>query len=329
MKILVIGKEGRLKKYMPRTINADDYEITYVSMSAEDDEIIEKGQGAEIMLVDAMARVSAKVIDSLPELRMIHSEGVGYNYFDINHAKEKSVYVCNCKAANAMTVAEQSILLMMALLRHLPEGDVAFREGRQIQTKEAHMLSGDLRELSECTVGLLGFGDIAQASAKLLNAFGADVIYYNRTRKPELEEELNVKYVSKEELLKKSDIISVYVALNEETRHIVDEKFLMSMKEGAYIINTARGDLVDTKALIKALECGHLAGAGLDTVEDEPVTLENEMLKASDEVKNKCVFSPHIGGITGGAFRRCHGMFWSNVLKIREGLRPERIVNGL
>ena len=135
MKILVIGKEGRLAKYMPDTVNASDFEINYVSLSASDEEIIEKGKGAEIMLADAMARVSATVIDALPTLKMIHSEGVGFNYFDINHAKEKGLYVCNCKAANAMAVAEQSLLLIMALLRRLPDGDKAFREGQQIQMK--------------------------------------------------------------------------------------------------------------------------------------------------------------------------------------------------
>jgi len=329
MKILVIGKEGRLAKYKPSTVNSEDYEITYVSMSENDEEIIKRGNGAEIVLADAMARVSADVIDALPDLKMIHSEGVGFNYFDINHAREKGVYVCNCKAANAMAVAEQALLLIMALLRQLPQGDKAFREGKQIQTKEYHMLNGSLKQLSECTVGLLGFGDIAQASAKLLNAFGANVIYYNRTRKQELEEELGARYVSKKELLEESDIISVYLALNEETRHFVNEEFLMGMKEGSYIINTARGDLVDTEALIKAIECGHLAGAGLDTVEDEPVTPDNCILKASDEVLSKCVFSPHIGGITGGAFRKCHEMFWENVVKISKGEKPERIVNGL
>lgn len=329
MKLLVIGNEGRLEKYMPDTVNKNDFDITYVSISASDEEIIEKGKNAEIMLVDAMARVSADVIDALPELKMIHSEGVGFNYFDIERAREKGVYVCNCKAANAMAVAEQSVLLTMALLRHFNEGDKAFREGRQIQTKEEYMMNGTIKELGECTVGLLGFGDIAQAAAKLFNAFGAKVIYYNRTRKEKLEEKLNIQYVTKEELQKQSDIISVHLALNSETKHFVDEAFLMGMKKGSYIVNTARGDLVDTKALIKAIECEHIAGAGLDTVENEPVNLDNEIFSASEAVSAKCVFSPHIGGITGGAFRKCHKMFWDNVQKIINGERPERIVNGL
>jgi len=327
MKILVIGKEGRLAKYKPEYINGDEYEIKYVSISASDDEIIKEGKGSEIMLVDAMARVSKQVIDAFPNLKMIHSEGVGYNYFDVNYAKEKGIPVCNCKAANAMAVAEQSLLLILALLRQLPSGDAAFREGMQIQTKEKYMFNGSLKELSECTVGLLGFGDIAQASARLLNAFGAKVIYYNRTRKEDLEKELNVEYVSKEELLQQSDIISVYLALNENTKHFVDEEFLMGMKKGAYIINTARGDLIDTKALIKAIECGQLAGAGLDTVEEEPVTVDNPILKAKKDVLDKCIFSPHIGGITGGAFRKCHKMFWDNVIKVKNGEKPDRIVN--
>lgn len=327
MKILVVGKEGRLAQYVPQWIDLSQYEIAYVNPWGTDEDILKAGKDADFMLVDAMARVSREVIFAMPNLKMIHSEGVGFNYFDIEAAREKKVYVCNCKAANAGAVAEQSVLLMLALLRHLTDGDRAFRAGKQLAVKEDYMVHGSLKELSECTVGLLGFGDIAQASAKMLQAFGTKLIYHNRTRKEDLEEELGVTYVSKEELLAQSDIISVYLNSNAETYHYVDEAFLSAMKEGSYLVNTARGDLVDSEALIKALASGHLAGAGLDTVSDEPVTLENPLLKAPEEVKDKCVFSCHIGGITGGAFRRCHEMFWSDLKKIEAGEKPEHIVN--
>lgn len=327
MKILVIGKKGRLDEYAPEWAGIEKYDIAYVSPNASDEEIIAAGADADFILADAMARVSGKVIYALPKLKMIHSEGVGYNYFDIAAASERGVYVCNCKAANAAAVAEQSVLLMLGLLRNVINDDRAFREGRQIQVKESHMLSGDLRELSECTVGLLGFGDIAQASARLLKAFGARVIYSNRTRRETLESELGVTYVSREELLSKSDIISVYLNSNAQTYHTVDSAFLAAMKDGSYLVNTARGDLVDSEALIAAIESGHLAGAGLDTVAGEPVQPDNPFLKAPKNVAEKIVFSPHIGGITGGAFRRCHAMFWSDLKKVENGERPEHVVN--
>ena len=329
MKILVIGKKGRLDQYAPDWAEKEKYEIKYVPATASDEEILEAGTDFDFMLVDAMSRVSKTVIDAMPNLKMIHSEGVGFNYFDIDAAREKHIYVCNCKAANARAVAEQSILLMLGLLRGVVAGHKDFLAGNQIKNKEAHMLSGDLKELGECTVGLLGFGDIAQASARMLKAFGARVIYSNRTRKPDLEKELNVTYVSREELLEQSDIISVYLNSNAETFHTVDEAFLSKMKKGSYLINTARGDLVDSEALIKAIESGHLAGAGLDTVSGEPVQNDNPLLTCSDKVKDKILFSPHIGGITGGAFRRCHEMFWSDLKKVENGEKPEHIVNGL
>lgn len=327
MNILVIGREGRLKLYAPDWAEAEKYDIKYISPEASDDEIIEKGAGAEVILADAMARVSGKVINALPKLRMIHSEGVGYNYFDIAAAKEKRVYVCNCKAANARAVAEQSVLLMLGLLRDVINGDRAFREGKQLKEKERHMLAGDLMELGECTIGLLGFGDIAQASAKILRGFGARVIYSNRTRKTELERNLNVTYVSRKELLEQSDIVSVYLNSNAETFHTVDAEFLARMKEGSYIVNTARGDLVDSHALVEAIASGHIAGAALDTVEGEPVEPDNALLTAPKEVMDKLIFSPHVGGITGGAFRRCHEMFWYNLKKLERGEKPEHIVN--
>ncbi len=327
MKILVIGKEGRLAQYAPQWADMESYDISYVPMGSSDDDILAVGKDADFMLADAMAKVSENLISNMPKLKMIHSEGVGFNFFDIDAAREKHIYVCNCKAANADAVAEQTILLMLGLLRDVVRGDAQFRNGEQINIKERYMINGNLRELSECTVGLLGFGDIAQAAARMLNAFGANVIYSNRTRRQALEDKLNVTYVSQNELLSKSDIISVHLNSNAETYHTVDEKFLMSMKKGAFLVNTARGDLVDSDALIRAIQNGHIAGAGLDTVSGEPVGLDNPLLAAPDDVKDKIIFSCHIGGITGGAFRRCHEMFWENVKRVENGKKPERIVN--
>lgn len=327
VKILVIGKEGRLEQYAPKWAQMEDYDISYVPMGSPDDVAIDAGRDADFMLADAMAKVSENLIANMPKLKMIHSEGVGFNFFDIGAARKRHIYVCNCKAANAGAVAEQTLLLMLGLLRDVVNGDAQFRKGGQISTKENYMINGSLRELRECTVGLLGFGDIAQATARMLQAFGARVLYHNRTRRQELESELKVTYVSQNELLSQSDIISIHLNSNEETYHTVNEKFLMSMKKGAYLINTSRGDLVDSEALIGAIESGHIAGAGLDTVSGEPVGLDNPLLTAPDEVKNKIIFSCHIGGITGGAFRRCHEMFWENVKRMERGEMPERVVN--
>ncbi len=326
-KILAIGKEGRLLQYAPKWAEIENYDICYVPMGAADEEILAVGRDADFMLADAMAHVSEGLISEMPKLKLIHSEGVGFNFFDIEAARKRKIYVCNCKAANADAVAEHTVLLMLALLRDIVNGDAHFRQGRQIQTKEAFMLSGSLKELGECCVGLLGFGDIAQSTARMLKAFGARVIYSNRTRKQELEQELGVEYASREELLKQSDIISVHLNSNKDTFHAVDAAFLSAMKQGAYLVNTSRGELVDSKALIQALQSGHIAGAALDTVDGEPVGCDNPLLQASD-VADKLIFSCHIGGITGGAFRRCHSMFWENLKAVEQGEVPKNIVNG-
>lgn len=314
-------------QYAPEWADVERYDISYVPMNSSDEEILAAGKDADFMLVDAMARVSENVINRMPNLKMIHSEGVGYNFFDIEAAKRKKVYVCNCKAANADAVAEQAVLLMLGLLRDVVNGDHLFRNGEQIKTKEAYMISGSLKELSECTVGLLGFGDIAQSTARMLGAFGARVVYHNRTRKPELEGKLGVEYVSKEALLAESDIISVHLNSNKETYHTVNADFLSAMKEGSYIVNTARGELIDSEALIEAIQSGHIAGAGLDTVAGEPVEVDNPLLLAPADVADRMIFSCHIGGITGGAFKRCHRMFWEDLKKVEKGEVPGNIVN--
>lgn len=327
MKILVIGKEGRLQNNSDPAVYAK-HEFVYVANEADDDTVLAAGKDAEIIIVDAMGRVSARVIDGMPNLKMIHSEGVGFQGVDTAAAKAKKVYVCNCKGMNATAVAEQAILLMLGLLRGIITGDRAEREGRQIEVKENHMLTGDLKELADCTIGFMGFGDIAKAATKMAHVFGAKVVYYDIFRASEaVEKEYDAQYVSIEELQKVSDIVSLHLPVTPDTKNIVDAAFLAKMKDGAYLVNTARGELVDSAALVEALRSGKLAGAGLDCVAGEPVSADNIILTAEKEVEDKIVFSPHVGGITASSFKRGYQMVWSDIARIEKGEEPEHIVN--
>jgi phosphoglycerate dehydrogenase-like enzyme len=327
MKILVIGKEGRLEKNSDPVRYASQT-FVYVPADATDEMILKAGSDADIMIVDAISKVSANVIDQMPNLKMIHSEGVGYQGVDTKAAAARHIPVCNCKGMNATAVAEQTILLMLGLLRSFVTGDRAVREGRQIEVKESHMLKGTLKEMADCTIGLVGFGDIGKETAKLANAFGAKVIYYCRHRKSEAEEaSLNVTYKPLDELLSESDIVSLLVPVTPDTMNMADKAFFDKMKEGAYLVNTARGELVDSKALLEALRSGHLAGAGLDCIAGEPVQADNVLLQGEKEIEDKLILSCHVGGITKSSFKRGYDMVWKAIEAIEKGEMPDHIVN--
>jgi phosphoglycerate dehydrogenase-like enzyme len=330
MKILVIGKKGRLKHYTKDLSRLDKYDIVYAEPGSSDDDILEIGKDADFILVDAISVVSRKVIEAMPNLKMIHSEGVAFNKIDIEAAKEKGVYVCNCKGMNATAVAEQAILLMLGLLRGVCTGDKAVREGRQMKVKESYMINGSLKELRDCTIGFVGFGDIAKAAAKMANVFGSKVVYYDVFRaNEEVEKAYDVTYMELNDLLAVSDIVSLHLPVTSETTHMANAEFFANMKDGSYFINTARGELVDDEALLEAIRCGHVAGAGLDTVTGEPITTDNVMLQAEEEVESKIIYSCHVGGITASSFARGYEMFWSDLDLVAEGKRPEHIVNKL
>lgn len=329
MKVLVIGKEGRLQKNTAPEIY-NQYEVVYVPAEAGDEEAIAAGGDADFILVDAMSKVSGKLISAMPNLKLIHSEGVGYQGVDIREASKKNVYVCNCKGMNATAVAEQAILLMLGVLKGFVTGDREFRKGRQIEIKENHMTTGDLKELRDCTVGLIGFGDIARETAKFVSVFGAKVVYYSRTRaSEEVEQRCHAAYMPLDELLASSDLVSIHLPVTPDTKNYVNAAFLAKMKKNSYLINTARGELVDSKALLESIRNGHLAGAGLDCVAGEPVQPDNILLSAEQEVADKIIYSCHVGGITPSSFKRGYDMVWSNFARVAKGERPMNIVNGL
>lgn len=327
-KLLVIGKEERVVTNSPDKSELEKYDITCFPMGTPESEIIKRCGDTEYIIVDAMGSVSREMILNMPKLKIIHSEGVGFQGVDVKTAASKGVYVCNCKGMNATAVAEHAILLMLGVLRNVIGCDKAVRAGKQITVKENFMLTGSLKELRECTVGLIGFGDIAKAAAKLLNAFGSRILYYDVVRAPEaVEKELHASNVGLDELLEKSDIVSLHLPVFESTRHIANREFFSKMKKSSYLINTARGELVDSEALIDAISDGTISGAGLDTVEGEPVRMDNKLLKAPKHVLNKIIFSCHIGGITGASFSRGYGMVWADFEKVANGERPGHVVN--
>ena len=329
MHIVVLGQEARYQAYRPAMPFLDQQTPAFLDKDSTEAEIAAASPEAEVLFVDAITPVTASLMDRLPKLRLIHSEGVAYDRIDLDAARQRNIYVCNNKGCNAGAVAEQAILLMLMLLRHALPGDRAVREGRQMEMKERYMVEG-ITELSACKVGLVGFGDIGRATAERLAPFGCELYYYTRHRRaPEEERKYGVTYLPLEELAAACDIVSLHCAVNDETRNMVDDAFLGRMQPTAYLINTARGDLVDNNALVRALTEGRIAGAGLDTLAPEPVPADHPLVTLPPEIQDRVALAPHLGGITEASFRRAHAHMWRNAERLAAGERPDCVVNGL
>ncbi|MCD8249241.1 MAG: 2-hydroxyacid dehydrogenase [Lachnospiraceae bacterium] len=326
MKVLHIGRKENMERNTVRTDFTDSVQVVSLPMGLSTDEYLEACPDAEVIVADAIAPVPGELIRALPQLQMIHSEGVAYNRIDIGTARDCGVYVCNCAGMNASAVAEQTVLLMMGLLKNVIAGDKAVRAGGQIQMKEGYMTRGDLKELRDCRVGLIGFGDIGKCTAKLLAAYGAQTFYYKRTPLGAGEErEYGVTSLSLDELLATCDIVSLHLPVTPQTERMCDAAFFAKMKQGACFVNTSRGELVDDEALIGALHSGHVAMAGLDTLDHEPVAQDHVLVQQPQEIADKILFSPHIGGITASSFRRGYAMIWENIERIARGERPKNV----
>lgn len=329
MKVLIMGNRDRYEKFLPEKVRCGAFELVFAARDCPNKQLLQLAADADVLLADAISRVDRELICTMPNLKMIHSEGVAFNSIDIEAARERGIFVCNNRGCNADAVAEQALMLMLMLLRHGVTGDRAVREGLQIQHKEQAMSNG-ITELGDCTIGLIGLGDIAQATARVLRAFGCNVYYYAPHRRaPSAEMAMSVSYLPLEKLITKCDIISLHCPVNKETRNMVNEQFLSRMKPTAYLINTGRGDLVDNDALRAALVEGRIAGAGLDTISPEPTPADHPLVDLPEEVRDRVVYSPHLGGITTGSFRRGHQNMWNSVLALAEGKRPNNIVNNL
>lgn len=327
-KVLLLTSKKRFELFSDLTKIPTDWNLIFGEDLNTDDAVLLAGGDADFIFADAIREVSKTLIDNMPNLKLIHSEGVGYNKIDIDAAKEKGVYVCNNTAANSGAVAEHAILLMLGLQRRLLEGDHMVRSGKQMQAKGSFILNG-IPELGSCHVGLVGMGSIAVETAKRLKPFGTKLSYFNRSRKTDAEKELGLTYLPMEELCQQCDIISLHLPATPETTGFINQELLALMKPTALLINTARGELVVQEDLAQALITGEIAGAGLDTMYPEPVTMDNPLLNLPEDCQYKLLFTPHIAGTTKQAFEKMHKTVWANLLAVSNGERPINIVNGL
>lgn len=329
MKILHIGKQGNLQRFAAADGFLNSLDLVDLKPDLPVEEYLSQAGDADFIVADAIAAVPGALIRQMPNLLAIHSEGVAFNAIDLKAADECGVYVCNAQGMNAMAVAEQTILLMVGMLRNIVVNDAAVRAGHQIEAKENYMQNGSLHELADCSVRLIGFGNIAQQTARLLKAYQVEHVYYYQRHRldPAQEQQYGVHYRELDDLLAQSQIVSLHLPVTKATRHMADQTFFAKMQPGSYLVNTARGELVDDAALIEALKSGHLAMAGLDTLDHEPVLKNHPLLNQPRSISSRLLFSPHIGGITAASFYRGYAMIDEDLWLVAQGQEPKRVVN--
>ncbi len=273
-------------------------------------------------LVVGLEPVTKDLIARAKRLKLIQRLGVGYDNIDLKAASSYGIPVCNMPDFNAGTVAEHTIMLILAMLRRIFESTLLMKGG---QWSPSTVVSQGIFDLQGKTVGSIGFGLIGQAVASRIKSFGVDLLYYDKHRVSDvLEVELKASYASLDDLLRRSDIVTLHIPLTAGTHHLIGRTEFQTMKKTAILINTARGAVVDEEALVEALNLGIIAGAGLDVFSEEPLPSRHPLRRCSN-----VLLTPHLAGQTREAMERMVFMMLQNIQRVMRGQDPLYRVNSL
>jgi len=242
------------------------HEIIFTSLNLDEDdkEIFD----ADIICPFVNTHLSAEIIRKFKSLKLIATMSTGFDHIDLEECRKMGIIVCNVPSYGSNTVAEHTFGLILNLTRNIHK---AYRRTRYENLSYEGLMGTDINGK---TLGVIGTGRIGVKVISIAKGFNMNVIAYDPYPKQGLEEQLHFRYVSVDELLSSSDIVTLHLPLNEHTHHLIDEHALSRMKQDAIIINTARGGIIETEALVKALKSGHLGGAGLDVLEGELMVKE-------------------------------------------------------
>ncbi len=235
----------------------------------------------QVISVFVDSQITREVLEKLPNVKMIATRSTGFDHIDAQACKEKGVTICTVPHYGENTVAEHTFALILDLSRKIYQSVDSVK-------KEGFAISGLMGfDLKDKTIGIVGMGHIGQHVARIANGFEMNVLGYDAVEDKKLAKGLGFTYASLEELLKNSDIITLHVPLNEKTQHLINSQNISLIKRGAYLINTARGGIIETAALVDALGKGIIAGAGLDVLEEECFVKEEAHLLSKD-FSDKC-----------------------------------------
>lgn len=316
MKIVVMEPLGvALEKInaLAAALQAAGHEfVYYTSKEAQQDKLLERVQDADIIML-ANQPLSAEIINACPKLKMLSVAFTGVDHIALDACRARNILVCNAAGYSTNAVAELTFGLAISVIRNIVPCDARCRKAG---TKDG--LVGF--ELFGKTFGVVGTGAIGARVAKIAAAFGCRVLAYSRTAKQELVD-AGVQYVSLDELLAQSDFVSLHVPLTDATRGLINADAIAKMKQGAVLLNTARGPVVDSAALAEALNAGKLAGAGIDVFEGEPPIAENHPLCSA---KNT-VLTPHVAFASREALETRADIVFANIEKWLNGA-PQNVV---
>lgn len=283
--------------------------------SDEDDETFYRELGDADVLWHVLRPITGDDLNRAPRLRLVHKLGAGVNTIDVDTATQLGILVANMPGANAPSVAEGTVLLMLAALRRLPELDRATRAGRGWPADPT--LGDTVRDIGGSTVGLVGYGNVAKRVERIVLAMGAEQVLHTSTRNTG-----HPRWRTLPDLLAASDIVSLHLPLTDATDALLGTEALAAMRPGAVLVNTARGPIVDETALIEALRSGRLAAAGLDVFDIEPLPADHPLL-GLDNV----VLTPHVSWYTADTMRRYLAIGVENCRRIRDGEPLAHLVN--
>jgi len=316
MKIVVMEPLGvALEKInaLAAALQAAGHEfVYYTSKEAQQDKLLARVQDADIIML-ANQPLSAEIINGCPKLKMLSVAFTGVDHVALDACRARNILVCNAAGYSTNAVAELTFGLAISVIRNIVPCDARCRRAG---TKDG--LVGF--ELFGKTFGVVGTGAIGARVAKIAAAFGCRVLAYSRTAKQELVD-AGVQYVSLDELLAQSDFVSLHVPLTDATRGLINADAIAKMKQGAVLLNTARGPVVDSAALAEALNAGKLAGAGIDVFEGEPPIAENHPLCSA---KNT-VLTPHVAFASREALETRADIVFANIEKWLNGA-PQNVV---
>ena len=289
--------------------NGHDFE--YFTTKVNDDEsLIKRGEKAEVLIIGNTS-LSGNVINACSKLKMISVAFTGVDHIDMKTCTKKNILVSNAAGYSNHAVAELTMGMTIQLIRKLQ-----WAEGQTRELKDREGFLGS--ELNNKTFGIIGTGQIGLGVAKIANAFGCKILAYNRSKKAIPY----IKYVSLDELLSKSDIVSIHIPLNKETENLIDDEKLSLMKKTALLINTARGPIINSSNLADALKNGKLAGAAVDVYEKEPPLDADHPLFNAPNI----IMLPHIGYATKEAIDLRGDIVIDNVIKWMDG-KPQNVMN--
>lgn len=283
------------------------------------EEILERCKDAEIIL-DNKVVLDRETLAQLPKLKYIGVLATGYNIIDAQAATELGITVCNVPTYSTRAVAQLTFALILEFYNGVAAHNEAVHAGEWTACKDFCFQKTPLLELSGKTFGIVGYGKIGQEVAKIADVFGMNILCCVRSSKPQPSFE-NFRFVSLDELAEKSDIISFHCPLKQETKGLVNAEFISKMKNNAIIINTARGPIIDEKALAAALDSGKIAGAAVDVLSCEPPKSDNPLLSCKN-----CIITPHIAWAGYETRERLLEIVYQNLKSFLDG-EPINVVN--